>query len=431
MKYLFALALAVAALSVAAQESGSTTGPAGTTTTTTTTTAAEAAPAAPAPAAVAKTEASGDTQADSRVVSVSSSPDREGRLIHLRDEIHIGVSGYAALHDRAAAAQKPITLYINGLDSKLEATGIEPYIDPKMPPAERQDARLLTFFLTRTADNADLWRDILRDPFGEPETDLAFSVGVSGEEPLPLAPRVHGKLVLAKTFFDWPGAFWALLVVVVLVALFRYKSDMLRNGPDIDGRKQAYSLGRSQMAWWFILIIASYITIWLITGDRDTITTQLLVLMGISAATAMGSIAIDAAAPGRANETRQQLEAEKTSLQSSPTMAAATAGAATPQEQQAADAMKLRVAEIDTTMANAVKPPLTTGSWLRDVLTDNNGNVALYRFQVLVWTIILGLIFLTSVARDLSMPEFSTTLLALMGISAGTYLGFKLPTNGG
>ena len=25
------------------------------------------------------------------------------------------------------------------------------------------------------------------------------------------------------------------------------------------------------------------------------------------------------------------------------------------------------------------------------------------------------------------MPEFSTTLLGLMGISSGTYLGFKLP----
>jgi hypothetical protein len=25
------------------------------------------------------------------------------------------------------------------------------------------------------------------------------------------------------------------------------------------------------------------------------------------------------------------------------------------------------------------------------------------------------------------MPEFSTTLLALMGISSGTYLGFKIP----
>jgi hypothetical protein len=29
--------------------------------------------------------------------------------------------------------------------------------------------------------------------------------------------------------------------------------------------------------------------------------------------------------------------------------------------------------------------------------------------------------------RDLIMPQFSETLLALMGISAGTYIGFKIP----
>jgi hypothetical protein len=354
-----------------------------------------------------------------------------GTTIRLRDEIRIAVRGYGKLHSDAAAQQKPITLWINGIDSKLPAIGIDPYIDPKLPPAEREDRRTLTFFLTRTADNADLWRDILRNPFFAPTKVLAFSAGVSGTDPLLLDTDVIGTLTFQKRYFAWPAVFWAALVLVVIFALFRYKSDMLRNGPIIDGKKQAYSLGRSQMAWWFILIVASYITIWLITGDRDTITPELLVLMGISAATAMGSIAIEAAAPARANETRQELEAEKAALKTSPTAVAGSAASANVEEKAAADAMNLRVVEIDKTIANVVSPPMTTGRWLRDVLTDNNGVVALHRFQVLVWTLVLGLVFLTSVARDLSMPEFSATLLALMGISAGTYLGFKLPTNGG
>ena len=29
--------------------------------------------------------------------------------------------------------------------------------------------------------------------------------------------------------------------------------------------------------------------------------------------------------------------------------------------------------------------------------------------------------------RTLSMPEFSTTLLTMMGINSGVYLGFKMP----
>ena len=417
--------LLFAALGTNAQDATTTTTAASTTTTTAETTAA--------PPETGSTGAEDVTPAASRVISVSGRPDRKGRKLRLRDEVRIAVRGYGALHEAAAARQKPITLWINGIDSELAASGIEPYTDKasKMTQAEREDARMLTFFLTRTTENADLWREVLRDPFGEPETDLALSAGVSGGAPLLLDPNVIGTLKLEKTFFTWPGTFWALLVLVVIVGLFRYRSDMLRNGPDIDGRKQAYSLGRSQMAWWFILIIASYITIWLITGDRDTITASLLVLMGISAATAMGSIAIDAAAPGRANDARQELEAEKATLKASPTMAVAKSGASTAEEQAAGEAMRLRVAEIDQTVAGVTKPSLTTGSWLRDVLTDNNGVVALHRFQVLVWTIVLGFIFLTSVVRDLSMPEFSTTLLALMGISAGTYLGFKLPANGG
>jgi len=35
--------------------------------------------------------------------------------------------------------------------------------------------------------------------------------------------------------------------------------------------------------------------------------------------------------------------------------------------------------------------------------------------------------FIISVWKDLLMPDFNTTLLSLMGISSGTYIGFKFP----
>ena len=54
----------------------------------------------------------------------------------------------------------------------------------------------------------------------------------------------------------------------------------------------------------------------------------------------------------------------------------------------------------------------------------------MHRLQVLLWTFVLGVVFVASVAHVLSMPEFNTTLLALMGISGATYLGFKMPTTG-
>jgi len=39
----------------------------------------------------------------------------------------------------------------------------------------------------------------------------------------------------------------------------------------------------------------------------------------------------------------------------------------------------------------------------------------------------LGLVFIYSVWADLTMPSFSATLLTMQGITAGTYLGFKIP----
>jgi len=47
--------------------------------------------------------------------------------------------------------------------------------------------------------------------------------------------------------------------------------------------------------------------------------------------------------------------------------------------------------------------------------------------QVFAWTIVLGIMFISSVYNRLTMPEFSATLLGLMGISSGTYIGFKFP----
>ena len=40
---------------------------------------------------------------------------------------------------------------------------------------------------------------------------------------------------------------------------------------------------------------------------------------------------------------------------------------------------------------------------------------------------VLGDIFGVSVYGNLAMPEFSSTLLGLMGISSGTYIGFEFP----
>jgi hypothetical protein len=64
--------------------------------------------------------------------------------------------------------------------------------------------------------------------------------------------------------------------------------------------------------------------------------------------------------------------------------------------------------------------------WWQDILSDADG-VTFYSFQMAAWTFVLGIIFVVQVYYALAMPEFNGTLLTLLGISAGTFLGAKIP----
>ena len=88
----------------------------------------------------------------------------------------------------------------------------------------------------------------------------------------------------------WYGVIALIIVLVTLVLLVwlaRTTNIIREPGPKpIGGKLRPYNLGRTQMAFWFFLVYASYVVIWLITDALDTITPSLLGLMGISAGTA-------------------------------------------------------------------------------------------------------------------------------------------------
>jgi hypothetical protein len=89
---------------------------------------------------------------------------------------------------------------------------------------------------------------------------------------------------------------------------------------------------------------------------------------------------------------------------------------------------RTRLAQINQQLA-ALTPTSSASvshGFLRDILADTNG-YSFHRFQIFAWTIVLGIIFVSSVYNNLTMPEFSATLLGLMGLSSGTYIGFKFP----
>jgi hypothetical protein len=59
-----------------------------------------------------------------------------------------------------------------------------------------------------------------------------------------------------------------------------------------------------------------------------------------------------------------------------------------------------------------------------DLLSERDGQdrpvIAFHRFQIVVWTLVLGVIFVSDVLTKLTMATFDSSLLVLMGISSRT-----------
>lgn len=243
------------------------------------------------------------------------------------------------------------------------------------------------FTLDRTDDSDKAWHILLEEPiaFHKP---ISVSVGPEGGLSFPTKVDRFELIVLPEVKFY--AYFAGLGIFLLLLLRLSMRTALLRDSTvqPPAGKRAPYSLSRFQMAFWSFLVIAAYIFIWMITQELDTITGSVLALLGIGSATALGANLIDS---GKQT---------------------AAAGGEQPQPAAAPPPPKANVSQ----------------GFLKDVLSDDGG-ISLYRFQLFAWTWVLGVIFVASVYHGLQMPQFSTTLLGLMGISSGTYLGFKVPEN--
>jgi hypothetical protein len=228
----------------------------------------------------------------------------------------------------------------------------------------------VVFLPTRNDASRGFWDELWG---GRLLTPQALSVAI-GLEDTSLLVASDGSLSMeplqgAKAFSLVAGGA-TLLVLFIFLAL---KTPIVRDGAKLPGGAlPTYSLARTQMAFWFVNVVLAVLIIWAVTGSVPPITTSILGLIGIGTGTALGAALVD---------------------------------------QSASDT---------TTKASK--------NFLADILTDGT-SIALHRFQMIVWTIVLFFIFWGAVWNRLALPEFDNTLLALMGVSAGAYLGFKFPEN--
>jgi hypothetical protein len=345
-----------------------------------------------------------------------------GELISLRVENLITlVKQSECIGNEPNCQKQEIVLFLNG----------RPLVG-EYPEVILPDEQLVQFHLNRRAGNEDLWGDLLGQPRGFVKP-INVSVGLENGYPLEGAQKLD--LVVVHE-----AGFWSCLVLLLILLLSTIylgrRTPLLRSSSARrdDNKLYPYSLGRTQMAFWFILVVSSFLLIWLITGEYGTITSSTLVLIGIGAGTALGATLVDNSKSSTAASQTIDYEAEKTMLTNR--LNEIKSSLADPNNpppnasdlQAELDSKKARLLVVSSMLDQLRSQPDTPASqgFFRDLLSDTgNAGVSFHRMQIITWTIVLGIIFVNSVYDRLAMPEFSGTLLALMGISSGTYLGFK------
>ena len=148
----------------------------------------------------------------------------------------------------------------------------------------------------------------------------------------------------------------------------------------IQNPKAPFSLARTQLAFWTVIILSSFVyLLFKYPHDLPAINNVNLILLGIAVATTASGKLIDDS------------------------------------QQQNGD----------------LSQDYPSTGFLADILSDKNG-VSIHRLQNVLWTLVVGIIYIRYVAAQGSLPDesvISENLLILMGISTGTYIGVKTMEN--
>jgi hypothetical protein len=177
--------------------------------------------------------------------------------------------------------------------------------------------------------------------------------------------------------------FWCVLAgLVAAVVYLDLKHNMLRDSST--ATRKPYSYARTQLAWWSVIILASFISVTASKGIPK-VDTSTLILLGISAATTAAARLGD--------------------------MSDASQGLVRTQDQ-------------------------ASESFFIDILSDSGG-VNIHRFQALVFNMTFGIWFIHQVlyflpvadTPDGIIPVLDQTNLVLLGLSSGTYAVMKTTEN--
>ena len=183
-------------------------------------------------------------------------------------------------------------------------------------------------------------------------------------------PLVSAKLPLyveVRQDIHWG---WVVLIIVVIagVAVTALFKNVLK-----DDNNLYYSLSRSQMFYWTILIVVAYVHICLTTGVLPAIPDSVLAILGISIGTTAAAKLIE-------NRNREGVTIDHNAR---------------------------------------------SEGWFVDILSDGS-SINIQRLQNVIFNLLFGIIFIQRTLSTHLMPDFDNTVLLLMGISSGAYAGLKI-----
>lgn len=188
-------------------------------------------------------------------------------------------------------------------------------------------------------------------------------------------------------------SFVALLLLSFLFVVYKYGSiikDNLYTNLELDEELKkrtenfCFSFSKSQFLFWTLIVLISFIYIWIMSGDLKSINQTALVLLGITTATISVSNLISI------NE-EKMVEGKN---------------------------------EVSSIVNFRTKNKKKDSGFLTDILSDKNG-ISAHRLQAVVFNLIFGIAFLQNVLTNFSMPDFSAEQFILLGLSSGTYAFMK------
>lgn len=246
------------------------------------------------------------------------------------------------------------------------------------PDTGKPTQAVMTFQLRRDSTNLKVWDVFYQSPGKWKKREVRVTAGYDRTQVFATAAAGTNKpmLVLVRTSWIWLVGLFILGLIVAFVYCAK-KSNLLRIdfGTPTVGINMPFSLARSQLGSWTLVILSCYLLVWLATGTLPPITGSTLVLLGLSLATLTGGKFVDISR--------------------------------------------------DTQQVQLISAKVSKG-FFTDIISDEKG-VSIHRFQMVAWTIVLSGYFIIHTFKNLAFPQLDESLLILMGISNVTYLGLKIP----